>query len=255
MGLRWAGFRRVRRQVCRRIGRRLREIGLPDIATYRAHLESAPDEWRHLDSLCHVTISRLYRDRAVFEFLEGHVLPELARRATERGDAIEAWSVGCASGEEPYSLVLAWESSVASAVPGVALHVRATDADEAMVERARRAAYQGSSLRDLPATWHGRAFVHRGGSYYLRPRFRKPVTVELHDIRASGPLEAYDLVLCRNMAFTYFDLPLQREVAERLALALRPGGALVIGSHETLPNAAALLAPWCARLGVFRRSS
>jgi chemotaxis protein methyltransferase CheR len=240
--------------VCGRIERRLRELALPDITAYRAYLESTPSEWQRLDALCHVTISRFYRDRAVFEFLERTVLPELAERAVERGAAIEVWSVGCASGEEPYSLLLAWEYELAPSCPGVDLLVRATDVDETMVRRARQAAYDESSLRELPEEWRRGAFVRRGGRFYLRPRFRRAVTVEVHDVRDPCPRAAYDLVLCRNVAFTYFDLQLQRETAERLALSLRPGGALVIGSHEKLPAEPRLLEPWSAPRGVFRRA-
>lgn len=250
--MRWAGFRKVRRQVCRRLDARLRDLGLSGVAAFRSYLETTPEEWEQLDALCHVTISRFYRDRAVFEFLERSVLPELAGQAAEQGEAVEAWSVGCASGEEPYSLVLAWEFAVRPFSPAVALHVRATDADETMVRRARAGSYGKSSLRDLPESWRRSAFVHRGEGYYLRPRFRQPVTVERHDIRDPSTNGEYDLVLCRNLAFTYFDLPLQREVAERLALALRPGGALVIGSHEMLPEGAHALAPWCSRPGLYR---
>jgi chemotaxis protein methyltransferase CheR len=251
--MRWAGFRKVRRQVCRRIERRLRELDLAGVDGYRAYLESTPGEWQHLDALCHVTISRFYRDRAVFALLERSVLPELATRAAECGRVVEAWSVGCASGEEPYSLVLAWEKAVRPLFPTVPLLVDATDVDETMIRRAREASYGTSSLRDVPEPWRRRAFVHRGERYYLRPRFRRPVTVELRDVRDAGPRGPYDLLLCRNVVFTYFDLPLQRVVAERLARSIRPGGALVIGSHEILPEGAPMPRPWCARLGVYRR--
>jgi chemotaxis protein methyltransferase CheR len=250
--LRWEGFRKVRRQVCRRVARRLRELHLPNADAYRAFLESTPEEWRRLDALCRVTISRFNRDRGVFGFLEREVLPDLAERAVARGTAVEAWSVGCASGEEPYSLALAWEYGVRPSIPEAALHVRATDADETMVRRAQAAAYAWGSLRDLPEPRRRGAFVHRGGRYHLRPRFRRLVTIERHDVRGSMPEGAYDLLLCRNLAFTYFDLELQREVADRLALALRPGGALVIGSHETLPEGVPRLVPCCERLRVFR---
>jgi chemotaxis protein methyltransferase CheR len=249
--MRWAGFRKVRRQVCRRVERRIRDLGLADVGAYRAFLESTPKEWQHLDGLCHVTISRFNRDRCVFEFLEREVLPELAARAASRGEVVEALSVGCASGEEPYSLVLAWEYGIRPSIPA-ALHVRAGDIDEAMIHRARAASYEFGSLRALPESRRRRAFVHRGGRYHLRPRFRRLVTIERHDVRDPTPAGTYDLVLCRNLAFTYFDLELHREVARRLALALRPRGALVIGSHEALPEGVAGLVPWCERLGVFR---
>jgi chemotaxis protein methyltransferase CheR len=61
----------------------------------------------------------------------------------------------------------------------------------------------------------------------------------------------FDLVLCRNLAFTYFDLELQQELAGRIAGALRPGGALVVGAHEAPPETARLT-PWSAGLGVYR---
>ncbi|OFW70914.1 MAG: hypothetical protein A2Y55_12175 [Actinobacteria bacterium RBG_16_68_12] len=253
--MRWAGFRKVRRQVCRRIERRLLDLDLSDVTAYRAYLEATPEEWQSLDALCGVTISRFYRDRGVFEFLERSVLPQLAAETATRGAAVEAWSAGCASGEEPYTLVLVWEYAVRPSFPAVGLHVLATDADETMIRRARAASYGESSLRELPSPWRRRGFVRRGGRCHLRPRFRQPVTVERHDVRDSIPNGPYDLVLCRNLAFTYFELPLQREVAERLALALRSGGALVVGSHETLPEGSGGLIPWCARLGVYRSSA
>jgi len=75
MRMRWPGFRKVRRQVCRRIGQRLRELGLPNLTAYRACLQRNPAEWQILDGACRITISRFYRDRGVFGSLEKTVLP------------------------------------------------------------------------------------------------------------------------------------------------------------------------------------
>ena len=100
--LRWAGFRKVRRQVCRRIQRRMRELDLGDFAAYRTLLETHAEEWGTLDGMCRITISRFCRDKAVFEVLASTVLPELARRALSRDRAmVTVWSAGCGSGEEP----------------------------------------------------------------------------------------------------------------------------------------------------------
>jgi chemotaxis protein methyltransferase CheR len=252
--LRWEGYRKVRRQVCRRVERRLRELGLSGAGAYRTYLEENPGEWLLLDALCHVTISRFYRDRGTFELLARTVLPDLARRASGRGDAVEAWSAGCASGEEPYSLVLAWEHAIRPSLPDVSLHVLASDADGTMVERAKAASYEESSLRELPASWLRTGFTRRGGRYHLRPRFRRPVTVVVHDVRERPPAGSYDLVLCRNLAFTYFDAALQLEVAGSLHGALGPEGVLVLGSHETLPAGAGGFEPLCAGRGVYRRA-
>ena len=83
LGLHWPGFRKVRRQVCRRIAARLRALELADAAAYRGHLQSHSGEWPALAVLCTVTISRFYRDREVFDCLGAAVLPALAAAALE----------------------------------------------------------------------------------------------------------------------------------------------------------------------------
>lgn len=253
LGMRWVGFRKVRRQVCRRVERRIGELGLPTVDAYRIYLEAAPDEWLQLDAFCRVTISRFARDRGVFQFLAWRVLPELAAEAAARGAPVASWSAGCASGEEPYTLALAWEHEVQPAFPQVALRIVASDVDEAVLRRARAACYGESSLRDLPAEWRRTAFVRRRGRSYLRPRLRRLVTVVEHDVRDPAPDGPFDLILCRNLAFTYYDAALQRRVVRNLARALRQGGGLVVGSHESLPEGTRRLDPWDAHAGVYRK--
>jgi chemotaxis protein methyltransferase CheR len=234
LGLRWQGFRKVRRQVCRRLSRRIAELRLGGADDYRAYLEAHEPEWSVLDRLCRITISRFWRDPAVFEALRDEVLPEL-------GPAVSAWSAGCASGEEPYSLVLA------AVEAGIAIRVLATDADPSLLERAARACYPESSLRDLPAALRGRAFE----GDCLRPELREPVELRRHDVREGAPRGPFDLVLCRNLVFTYFAQERQLEIGRRLTRSLSSGGALVVGSHESVPEGLEL-EPWPAARGVYR---
>jgi chemotaxis protein methyltransferase CheR len=234
LGLRWPGFRKVRRQVCRRIAHRLDELALSGTAAYRDFLESHPEEWTLLDDLCRITISRFWRDRAVFEALRDEVLPAL-------GPVVSAWSVGCASGEEPYSLVLAADAAQ------VDIEVLATDVDPVLLARARSACYPESSLRDLPERLRSRAF--EGGC--LKPKVRERVSFRLHDVRDDPPAGPFDLVLCRNLAFTYFGGELQQAVALRLRQSLRKGGVLVVGIHETPPPG--VFEPWLPVRGIWRR--
>jgi len=107
MHMRWPGFRKVRDHVCKRIERRIRELGLPNVQAYQEYLREIRAEWQQLDGLCRVTISRFYRDKRVFAMLEQEVLPRLAEQALAAdGRSLRIWSAGCASGEEPYTLVL-----------------------------------------------------------------------------------------------------------------------------------------------------
>ena len=241
LGLRWSGYRRVRGQVCKRLGRRLRELGL-DPESYRRYLDTHPQEWRRLDGFCRISISRFCRDRGVFDTLAHTVLPELGRRAAARGDALRAWSLGCASGEEPYSLLLAWYFGGPSRPQG-RIEIIATDSDARLIGRARRACYRASSLKELPVPWRSRAFERKDDRYCLRREFVRQVSLFQQDVRETLPPGRFDLILCRNSVFTYFELPEQERVLARLAGKLAPGGVLVIGTHESLPPQAAGLRP------------
>jgi chemotaxis protein methyltransferase CheR len=256
LGLRWAGFRRVRRQVCRRLRRRVEALGLEDLDAYRAHLDAHLDEWEVLDGLTAITISRFYRDREVFARLEHEVLPGLASAALAAGrDRLRCWSAGCASGEEAYTLALMWGAVGAAGVPSLGFEILATDVDATMLDRARAAAYPASSLKALPHAWRERGFLRRDGLYMLRSEPRRLVTLGRHDLRAPPPECAFDLVLCRNVAFTYLAAEPQRVVLGHLAAALRPRGALTIGLHESLPQPAPGFEPWPGARAVFRRTT
>ncbi len=255
LGLRWHGFRRVRRQVCKRISRRMAELGLPEAAAYRARLEADPAEWSVLDTYCWISVSRFYRDRGVFEDLAGEILPELARASLARDrHALRAWSAGCASGEEPYSLRLAWDFGVAPALPDAELQIVATDASPELLERAKRAVYAASALKELPAAWRSSAFDGLDGSYRLREQFRPGVQFRRQDIRKAMPAGPFDLILCRNLAFTYFEPDLQSAILGGLVKRLVPGGALLVGAHEALPEPAAVV-PSAGTPGLYRASN
>lgn len=254
LGLRWRGFRKVRKIVYKRLARRLHELGLPDLFAYRFRLATDSSEWAVLDALCRIPISRFYRDRGVFRYLEEEVLPALGACALARGDGrLGAWSIGCASGEEPYTLAIVWHLGPGLCQPGVRLGLLATDTDPENLARARRGCYAPSSLKDLPAAYLERAFDWTGREWCLREAYRRGVTFQEEDVRRAAPSGPFDLVLCRNVAFTYFDERRQGEVLETIVERLAPGGALVIGNTESLPDGVPELEVWCAKCRVYRR--
>ena len=240
LGLRWPGFRKVRGTVCKRLRRRLRELGLENLDAYAAYLADRPDEWARFDAFCRIPISRFYRDRAVFRVLGAQVFLTLAQRVADEGEKeVRVWSAGCASGEEPYSLRIVWEETVQNRFPNIDLTITATDADSIMLERAENACYSTGSLKDLPEEWRDRAFVPQDGGFRLRPAYRKGTRFLLQDIRVAMPAGRYHLVLCRNLVFTYFDAEWQRRLLPGLAAHLYPKAYLVLGSHEELPPGSA----------------
>lgn len=248
--LRWSGFRRVHRRVCRRLARRLRELRLDGLAAYRRYLEENPAEWTRLDQLCRITITRFYRDRRMFALLRDEVLPQLV----EQRSTIRVWCIGCASGEEPYTLALLWRFAFAQRYPRAALDIIATDIDPALLARARRGVYAWSAIKALPEDWRHQAFTRVDEVYRLDLSWCPEVHFALQDIRHTLPAGPFDLIFCRNLVFTYFDQDLQLTLLAGLRERLAPGGVLVLGSHEVLPPSAAGFAPWTGKLPVYRRA-
>lgn len=249
----WPGYRKVQRHVYRRIQRRLQDLGLPSLADYRTYLEAHPGEWAVLDSYCWISLSRFYRDKSVFQFLEQAVLPSLARQTLAQGETgLRCWSLGCASGEEPYSLSLLWRLNLQSQFPTARLVVLATDIDEQAIARSRRGCYSQGSLKDLPESWRSSGFDRTAEEFCIRQEFREPVTFLAQDIRESAPEETFALILCRNLAFTYFNETLQGATLRQLTDRLQPGGALVIGRGESLPEGEFNLLPWSEKENVYR---
>ncbi len=236
LGLRWLAFANFRGTVRKRIRRRIAELGLADLAAYRLRLEEDPREWAELDAMLRITISRLWRDADVMEALRDEVFPSAAERARRDGRAVRVWSAGCASGEEPYTIAIVYRLGVAPSYPDVRLEVLASDVDPELVERARRGAYESGSLRELPPPLRDAALVREGGVFVVREEVRRAVTFEVRDIRKELPQGPFDVVMCRNVAFTYFDARAQLEVGARLVALLSEGGVLVVGAREAVPS-------------------
>ena len=235
--MRWRGFRKVRGQVHKRIDRRLEELDLSGIADYRDYLQAHPAEWPVLDRFCRITISRFYRDRRVFDHLRDEVLPELACGAAARGEnEVRSWCVGCASGEEAYTLEILWKRHISPRCPRVKLRQVATDANGQLLRRASRARYPGSSVKDVPADWLDTVFERSENEYSLRPEFRGQVEFRQQDIRVEVSSGPFHVVLCRNLVFTYFSKELQEGILQRLVAQIAPEGVLVIGKQESLPK-------------------
>ena len=233
--LRWSGFRRVRRQVCRRLRSRIQELDLADFSDYAAYLLAHPDEWSVVDACCRITISRFYRDRKVFEQLSQE-LPRLVKLALARGDSsLRCWSAGCASGEEAYTLKLMEHFCLSGSDFSLPLQILATDVDKYLLSRARAACYSLGTLKELPQAWIEEAFT-TNQHYCLKPTFREGIQFECQDIREKMPDGSFHLILCRNLVFTYFEPALQPEIFRGIIQRLVAGGIFLIGRRESLPD-------------------
>jgi chemotaxis protein methyltransferase CheR len=243
--LRWHGYRKVRRQVCKRVSRRMTELGLESVDGYRARLEVDPEEWAVLDGFTRITISRFYREHDAFAYLCKTALPALHELTS--GSAVQIWSAGCAGGEEAYTLAIAAHEQ------GIPVRIVGTDSDMHQLERARRAIYSRGCLKDVPARWRSSSFDQQGDAFVLRNQLRAPVALLHQDIREEMPDGPFHLILCRYLAFTYFDSTLQRRIARRLRDRTESGGFVALGKHEAWPRDVAGLREVRPGLRIYRK--
>jgi chemotaxis protein methyltransferase CheR len=241
----WLGYRKVGRLVGKRLNRRLAELGLADLGRVDAPRRNVPNP-----DLAFLSGSR--RVRRHREAIAVGNCSNGQRERRRRGRMLEhrmRFGRGALHGGDRMAF------SVAQDWPTFGLTVIATDADKIMIERAGAACYSGSSLKDLPQGWVDRAFVRRGPLCCLAQDFRQAVGLALQDIRQSMPNGPFDLILCRNLVFTYFDVALQRRISDQLRPRLRPGGFLVLGSHEALLDRVGGFVPVVPKLAIYRREA
>jgi chemotaxis protein methyltransferase CheR len=251
LDLEWRKYRR--RSARHAVDSRIRELRLAGYAAYLELLARDPREQALLPGLMRVTVSRFFREHERWWTLRDRVLPQLV--STTPGRVFRVWSIGACGGEEAYSLSLLW-SGLAPTVTGEhALEVTATDIDPSVLARARRRLYSASSLREVPEEVRARWFVRESDDpWLLGAEAAAPVRFRRHDFMTEQAPAEFDLVLCRYLAFTYYRGRRRAEALRRLAAALRPAGALMIGAKESLrPDELEFFEPWQGAEGAYRR--
>ncbi len=209
------------------------EAGVHTLEELFSRLEGDPEEQRALSRIFTVTISRFFRDKDVFDWLGSAMIPSLLQRRKE--GRLQVWSIGCASGEEPYSISLLWKEMFENNDPQIDLSVVTTDIDEMLLERAKKGRYKKSSLEEVPPQILQKHFTPEGGWYVLDKTIRQQIEFKRHDLMREGPLSGMDIVFCRNLAFTYFSKESQAGAMRKISASLADSGFLVIGKNERLP--------------------
>lgn len=217
----------------RRIAVRMRACGVHTYADYMAVLDSRPGEYERLKDAITINVTRFYRNAETWNLLRDTLLKDLC----ETDGELRAWSAGCSSGEEPYTLAVLIADYLdrhGRADRLGLLTVDATDIDQECLERARAGRYRREAVADVPPELVGRYFENDGAGYRVVERVRSRVVVRQLDLSSQPPPRRhYHLILCRNVVI-YFGRSTQERVFSTFAEALAPGGILVLGKVETL---------------------
>lgn len=236
MGYSWQGFRKVKKQLFKRLSERLRKLGLEYIDQYEEYITQNKFELKKLDDLTYITISRFYRDREVFETVKNHILPEISAKAKLEQRVPSVWSAGSCSGEEPYTISLIWNMDIMNNKKSdFTIRIIASEKNSELIQRSRAACYNGSSLKDLPEIYINECFIYKDDKYFLKNIYKEGVGFVEQDIRTEMPDGIFDLILCRYLVFTYFSVEKQVDLLRMIVKRLRKGGYLITGTHEKIP--------------------
>ncbi|MBX9243877.1 PAS domain-containing protein [Actinotalea ferrariae] len=248
-GFDFTGYKRA--SLLRRVQRRMAEVGIADVETYRDHLEVHPDEFARLFDTVLINVTSFFRDADSWEYLAAEVLPPLL--SAGRGP-VRVWSAGCASGEEPYSVAMVLAEAMGLEDFRERVKIYATDVDEQALTTARAAVYPERALESVSAERRERWFERTASGYVVRSELRRSVIFGRNDLGQDAPISRVDLLLCRN-TLMYFTAETQARIARRLHFALNPHGVLFLGKAEMLLSQAALFAPVELRRRFFRRAA
>lgn len=224
--------------VNRRIQRRMLLNHIKTLPEYRAFLEKNPDEVDALrrDMLIHVT--SFFRELDQFEVLKKSVFPTLIQKKSSK-TPITVWVPGCATGEEAYSLAIAFQEFLGKKAPLKRIKIFATDIDEDAIREAREGLYKKDVINHVSPQRLRRFFTKKNNGYQIKRAIRILCEFVVHDVTHNPPLTNADLISCHNLLI-YLGQELQKKALIRMHQALASHGFLVLGKAEGLGEASKL---------------
>ncbi len=219
-----------------RLAKRLRMGNFASVSEYLDFLksdESGREFTALIDSLS-TNLTSFFRESVHFDYLRERILPELRTNRQHR-DSLRAWSAGCSTGEEAYSLAMTLLDDLGD---GWDIRLLATDISTRVLAAARRGIYPAARVDSVPPLLRQKYFrpIREAGSkmYEVTPELRRVVHFRYLNLMDQWPFRGpFDFIFCRNVMI-YFDKPTQQDLVERFHQLLRPGGLLFTGHSESL---------------------
>jgi two-component system, chemotaxis family, CheB/CheR fusion protein len=238
-----------RSTVLRRLDRRLRFNGVSTLADYQPILQSSSGECQALLQDLLISVSSFFRDPEAFEALASLTPALFAGKAAT--DTVRVWVVGCATGEEAYSVAMVLAEHAAGLADPPRLQMFATDIDEQGYAWARAGLYAAAAVTGIAPARLRRFFTKEAGGYRIAKSLRELVLFAGHNVLHDPPFSRIDLISCRNL-FIYLQPEAQERALETFHFALNPGGVLFLGAAESVGEGGLFEADGSQRL--FRRN-
>jgi two-component system CheB/CheR fusion protein len=239
--------------ILRRIERRIEVHQIASIADYVRYLQENPQEIDILFKELLISVTNFFREPDAWAALKETALPELmkTRRA---GDTLRVWVVGCATGEEAYSvaIILRELQEAGKLKDAMKIQIFATDISHDVLDTARHGMYLQNITADVSPERLVRWFVKEGDRYRMKKELREMIVFAPQNVIQDPPFTRLDLICCRNL-FIYFTPELQKKIIPLFQYALLPGGLLFLGSSETVGDPGAAFKSLDPKWKIFRR--
>lgn len=224
--------------LLRRIRRRMMLHKLPTMIDYENFLLGNPKEIEELFQDILIGVTTFFRDPESFDALKEVVFPKMIA-GRNRHEPVRIWALGCSTGEEAYSLAMAFAEYTEAAGSDIPMQLFATDLNSTAVAKARTAFYPTSIEEHVSPERLQRFFTKEADGYRIAKEIRERCIFSRHNVLGDPPFSRVDLISCRNLLI-YMEPVLQQQIMALLHYALKPGGHLWLGRSETAGASRAL---------------
>lgn len=226
--------------IQRRINRRVIITHHDSLAHYAAFLRGNAQELDALYSDVLISVTSFFRNPEVFDVLKKSVLPQLVEQPGH--DPLRCWVLGCSTGQEAYSIAMAFTEAVENAPRMRQVQIFATDLNEVLLEKARQGFYVKSLVEEISPQRLRRFFVEEEGGFRIAKSIREMVVFARQNVIVDPPFSRMDLVSCRNLLI-YLEPSLQKTAITSFHYALKPTGFLILGVSESIGSFTDLFEP------------
>lgn len=219
--------------ISRRLQLRLQATGCSSLDGYIKLIQKDPQEAFNFQEHLLIHVTRFFRDKPVFTYLERRILPGLIENLfTRQRRTLRVWSIGCATGQEPFSLAMILYNLTRQR--GIHPVILATDISAKVITQAREACFRPEEMRPIPRPFRDlHCLPQKRGGFRIAPNLRRMVVFHQHNLISDEPLGTFDLILCRNLLI-FFKPEAHDFLLAKIAKALNDEGFLVLGRSESL---------------------
>ena len=241
-----------RPSLMRRFEKRMHTAGVDTYEDYRSYLEAEPREFAELLDTILINVTGFFRDPAAWEYLAKEIVPKIVEQKPV-GERIRAWSAGCATGEEAYTIAMLFAEALGAEAYAKRVKIYATDLDDDALATARLARYDAKATDGVPENLRAEYFEDGNSGSTVRSDIRRSVVFGRNDLLSDPPISKVDLLVSRN-TLMYFGAQAQHTVLANFSFALGPGGFLFLGKAEALHSRTSLFLPVDLKHRVFTRN-